>query len=391
MEWQAIQQAMREREIDAWLLYDFRGSNPVFWQVAGERRQTTRRVFLCIPREGSPKALGSSVEPAALAGLDFPIEHYASRQQLVAELAVFVKGMNRVAMEYYPGGELPGLSWVDGGTLDLVRSLGVEVVSSADLCQVALATWNEEAVAAHEDACAQVAEVKDSAFEHIRECLRGPIPLTEFEVQQWIAAALTERGLEIDHPPIVAVNGHSGDPHYAPQEGSGARIGKGDWLLIDLWARHPGEAHPFADMTWVAYAGQQVPEGHARVFTAVKEARDRVVERVQAAWKTSESVRGWELDRIARDHIEAAGYGAQFVHRTGHSLGPGPTIHALGANLDDYETHDEREILPGTGFSVEPGIYLPEFGVRLEIDVYVDPIAGPRVTTPVQNEPILLA
>ncbi len=391
MEWQAIQQAMREREIDAWLLYDFRGSNPVFWQVAGERRQTTRRVFLCIPQEGAPRALGSSVEPAALAGLDFPIEHYASRQELVAELAVSVKGMNRVAMEYYPGGELPGLSWVDGGTLDLVRSLGVEVVSSADLCQVALATWSEDAVAAHEDACAQVAEVKDDAFEHIRECLRGPIPLTEFEVQQWIAAALTERGLEIDHPPIVAVNGHSGDPHYAPQEGSCARIGKGDWLLIDLWARHPGEAHPFADMTWVAYAGQQVPKGHARVFTAVKEARDRVVERVQAAWKTSEPVRGWELDRIARDHIEAAGYGAQFVHRTGHSLGPGPTIHALGANLDDYETHDEREILPGTGFSVEPGIYLPEFGVRLEIDVYVDPIAGPRVTTPVQNEPILLA
>jgi Xaa-Pro dipeptidase len=391
MEWQAIQQAMREREIDAWLLYDFRGSNPVFWQVAGERRQTTRRVFLCIPREGEPKALGSSVEPAALAGLGFPIEHYASRQELVAELAAFVKGMNRVAMEYYPGGELPGLSWVDGGTLDLVRSLGVEVVSSADLCQVALATWSEDAVAAHEDACAQVAEVKDGAFEHIRECLRGAIPLTEFEVQQWIAAALTERGLEIDHPPIVAVNGHSGDPHYAPQEGSCARIGKGDWLLIDLWARHSGEAHPFADMTWVAYAGQQVPEGHARVFTAVKEARDRVVERVQAAWKMSEPVRGWELDRIARDHIEAAGYGAQFVHRTGHSLGPGPTIHALGANLDDYETHDEREILPGTGFSVEPGIYLPEFGVRLEIDVYVDPIAGPRVTTPVQNEPILLA
>ena len=246
MEWQAIQQAMREREIDAWLLYDFRGSNPVFWQVAGERRQTTRRVFLCIPQEGAPRALGSSVEPAALAGLDFPIEHYASRQELVAELAVSVKGMNRVAMEYYPGGELPGLSWVDGGTLDLVRSLGVEVVSSADLCQVALATWSEEAVAAHEDACAQVAEVKDGAFEYIRECLRGAIPLTEFEVQQWIAAALTERGLEIDHPPIVAVNGHSGDPHYAPQEGSCARIGKGDWLLIDLWARHPGEAHPFA-------------------------------------------------------------------------------------------------------------------------------------------------
>ena len=206
--------------------------------------------------------------------------------------------------------------------------------------------------------CAQVAEVKDGALNtYANAC--GVIPLTEFEVQQWIAAALTERGLEIDHPPIVVVNGHSGDPHSRTEGGIMRRIGKGDWLLIDLWARHPGEAHPFADMTWVA-AGQQVPEGHARVFSAVKEvARDRVVERVQAAWKMSEPREAGELDRIARDHIEAAGYGAQFVHRTGHSLGPGPTIHALGANLDDYETRDEREILPGTDSRLNPEFTCP--------------------------------
>ena len=390
MEWKTIQQAMREREIDAWLLYDFRGSNPVFWQLVGERRKTTRRVFLCILQEGTPRALGSSVEPAALEGLGFSVGHYASRKELVAGLADSVEDVRRVAMEYYPGGQLPGLSWVDGGTLDLVRSLGVEVVPSADLCQVALATWKEEAVTAHEEACAQVAMVKDEAFEYIRESLEKHVNLTEYEVQQWIAEALIERGLEIDHPPIVAVNEHSGDPHYAPQEGLCATIKRGDWLLIDLWGRRPGEANPFADMTWVAYAGSEVPEAHARVFSAVKEARDLVIERVQTAWSASETVRGWELDRIARDHIKAAGYGAHFVHRTGHSLGPGPTIHALGANLDDYETHDTREVLPGTGFSVEPGVYLLEFGVRLEIDVYVDPKAGPRVTTPVQRAPILL-
>ncbi len=391
MDWDAIRQAMCARAIDAWLLYDFRGSNPVFWQVAGQRRQTTRRVFLCAPCEGAVQALGSAVEPAALADLGFAIEHYASRQQLSAQLEAFLRGKKRVAMEYYPGGELPGLSWVDGGTLDLVRSFGVEVVSSADLCQVALATWSSAALQAHEDACRQVAEVKDEAFEHIRYGLENHTALTEYQVQQFIAAALEERGLEIDHPPIVAVNGHSGDPHYAPQESDFVPIKHGDWILIDLWARHPGEAHPFADMTWVAYAGSRVPDEHLRVFEIVREARDRVVERAQSAWNSGEVVQGWALDRVARDHIEEAGYGAHFVHRTGHSLGPGPTIHALGANLDDLETRDAREILPGTGFSIEPGIYLAEFGVRLEIDVYVDPRRGPRVTTPVQNAPVLLA
>lgn len=391
MQWNAIQTAMRARGIDAWLVYDFRGSNPVFWQLLGERRQTSRRVLLCLRQEGEPALLGSAVEPQALAGMGVSLDLYSSREQFAAKLAALIKKGERVAMEYSPGGELPILSWVDGGTLDRVRSLGVEVVSSADLCQVALATWSAAALAAHSDACAQVAAVKDEAFAHIRYSLENHTATTEYEVQQFIAAQFQQRGLDMDHPPIVAVNAHSGDPHYAPQESELAPIKHGDWILIDLWARHPGEAHPFADMTWVAYAGSRVPSEEQRIFDIVKEARDAVVERVQRAWQERETVRGWQLDRVARDRIEAAGYGPQFVHRTGHSLGPGPSIHALGANLDDLETHDTREILPATGFSVEPGIYLPTFGVRLEIDVYIDAERGPIVTTPVQEAPVLLA
>jgi Xaa-Pro dipeptidase len=391
MQWETVQAAMRERGIDAWLVYDFRGSNPVLWQLLGERRQTTRRVFLCLQQEGKPVLLGSAVEPQALAGMGVALDHYTSREQFAAKLAQQLKKGAHVAMEYSPGGELPILSWVDGGTLDMVRALGVEVVSSADLCQVALATWSAEALAAHRDACEQVAAVKDEAFAHIRYSLENHTATTEYEVQQFIAAQLAERGLEIGHPPIVAVNAHSGDPHYAPQQDEFAPIKHGDWILIDLWARHPGEAHPFADITWVAYAGARVPAEEQRVFDIVKGARDAVVERVQSAWQERETMRGWQLDRVARDYIEAAGYGPQFVHRTGHSLGPGPSIHALGANLDDLETHDTREILPATGFSVEPGIYLPTFGVRLEIDVYVDSEIGPIVTTPLQDAPVLLA
>jgi len=391
MQWDRVQEAMRLRGIDAWLVYDFRGSNPVLWQLLGERRQTTRRVFLYVPQEGAPILLGSAVEPQALANLGVDLDHYISRQEFGDKLSALLAKGGRVAMEYSPGGELPILSWVDGGTLDMVRSFGAEVVSSADLCQVALATWSPQAFTAHVDACTQVAAVKDEAFEHIRYSLENHTATTEYEVQQFIAAQLEQRGLDMDHPAIVAVNEHSGDPHYAPQENVFAPIKHGDWILVDLWARHPGEAHPFADMTWVAYAGARVPAEEQRVFDLVKEARDLVVERVQTAWQRGEQLQGWQLDRVARDHINNAGYGPHFVHRTGHSLGPGPSIHALGANLDDLETHDTREILPGTGFSVEPGIYLPTFGVRLEIDVYVDVERGPIVTTPVQDAPILLA
>ncbi len=388
MDLQKIQAYMQQEGIGAWLVYDFRGGNPVLWQLLGQRRQTTRRVFLIVPTAGEPRLLGSAVEPEALAGLGVEIAHYASWEQLHALLRDAVEGLPQVAMEYWPGGALPTVSWVDGGTLELVRSLGPEVVSSADLCQVALATWSADALASHRDACRQVAEVKDMAFEHIRSQLRTG--LTEFDVQAFIVAELERRGLDLGHPPIVGVNRNSGNPHYEPRADTAAPIEPDAWILIDLWARHPGEQHVFGDITWVAFAGPRVPAAHAEVFAAVREARDQVLARLDDAWRAGEVLQGWQLDRVARQAMARRGLGEQFVHRTGHSLGPGPSIHALGVNLDDLETHDARSILPGTGFSVEPGAYLPEFGVRLEVNVYVDPESGPEVTTPIQNEVVLL-
>ena len=387
---QKIQDHMRAEGIGTWLVYDFRGSNPVFWQLLLERRQTTRRVFLVIPATGVPRLIGSMVEPEALAGLGVDIILYASWVQMETLLRDAVAGHARVAMEYSPGGALPIMSWVDGGTLELVRSLGPEVVSSADLCQVALAVWSAQALTSHRDACRQVAEVKDAAFEYIRYGLANHTAVSEFGVQEFISAQLARRGLDMDHPAIVGVNQNSGNPHYSPSEKESVTIQHGDWVLIDLWARHPGEQHVFGDITWVGFAGSRVPETQAAVFTVVREARDRVVERLVQAWRGGEELQGWQLDRVARDVIEGHGYGEQYVHRTGHSLGPGPNVHALGVNLDDLETHDERQILPGTGFSVEPGVYLPEFGVRLEINMYVNPETGPEVTTPVQDEVVLL-
>ena len=308
-----VQAHMRETGVGAWLVYDFRGSNPVFWQLLGQRRKTSRRVFLSIPDAGEPRLLGSAVEPDALAGLGVDIELYVSWAQMQKLLRGAVGSCGKVAMEYVPGGELPIMSWVDGGTLEMVRALGPEIASSADLCQIALATWSAEALASHRDACLQVAEVKDAAFEHIRYGLENHTALTEYEVQEFIAAEFAKRDLDMDHPPIVGVNHNSGNPHYEPSRESFAPIRHGDWILIDLWARHPGEQHVFGDITWVAFAGRRVPEAQAEVFAIVREARDQVVERLRQAWAGGEALQGWQLDRVARDLIAALAIAARWA------------------------------------------------------------------------------
>ncbi len=391
LEINATQSYMCETGVDAWLVYDFRGSNPVLWQLVEGMRATTRRSFLLLPARGEARIIAHAIEKEVFAGLGMEVETYAGWGEMCDRVRGALRGCARVAMEYSPRGELPVLSWVDGGTLELIRSFGVEVVSSAPLSQVALTLWSAAALQSHLDACRQVAEVKDAAFDYIREGLRGGASLTEFDVQQFILGEFRRRNLETDHPPIVGANANSGNPHYEPGADSSPPIARGDWVLIDLWARRPGEQNVFGDITWVGYAGAEIPETCQRIFDLVARARDKVVERLRRNWGADRSLQGWELDRVARDHIAAAGYASHFPHRTGHSLGPGPKVHALGVNLDDLETHDTREVLPGTGFSVEPGIYLAEFGVRLEINVYVDGRAGPTVTTPIQDEVVRLA
>jgi Xaa-Pro dipeptidase len=384
------QNYMRESAIDGWLVYDFRGHNPVMAQVAGAGKFVTRRNFLFIPRDGKIGVIAHFIDRDQFANLDAVIQSYAGWPEMIDHLRQTLTGSHRIAMEYSPGGAIPAMAWVDGGTLELIRSLGVEVVSSADLFQIAATTWPKAALDSHMSASQAVAAIKDAAFDYIRRSLAADRSLTEYDVQEFIMREFREQGLETEHRPIVAVNANSGNPHYEPTQQRHLPIAKGDWVLIDLWARHPGEQNVFADITWVAYAGDRVPENYEAVFEIVKIARDRVVARLKEAWASGEKLQGWQVDMVARATMDEAGYAQDFKHRTGHSMGPGTSVHALGVNLDNLETHDTRSILPGIGFSVEPGIYLAEFGVRSEINMFVDPDDGPTVTTPLQEEIIRL-
>jgi len=381
---------MREHGVDAWLVYDYRGSNPVMAELLGDALHLTRRIFYVIPVAGLPQLLVHTIEASLVGQTNSAAVTYCGHRSMMESLGRLLAGMQCVAMEYSPGGLLPTMSWVDGGTLDMVRGFQVEVVSSADLFQHTVGGWSPATLESHQHACGQVAEVRDAAFEFVSQRLGAGSGCTEYEVQEMMMQEFEGRGLEAGHPPIVAVNAHSGNPHYAPGPEVSGHIGVGDWLLVDLWARRPGRQHVYADITWVAFAGPVVRPQHKRVFDIVRGCRDLVVADLQKRWRDGRSVQGWELDAAARAFIAEAGYGEHFPHRVGHSLSPGPAVHGLGANLDDLETHDTRQILPGTGFTVEPGIYLPEFGVRLEIDVYVDPQSGPTVTTDIQEEVVLL-
>jgi Xaa-Pro aminopeptidase len=294
-------------------------------------------------------------------------------------------------MEYSPNAELPAASFVDGGTIELVRSFGAEVVSSANLIQVCVARWSPEASQGHAVASKKVGAIKDEAFQLIRDRLAGNQTVTEFQVQQHILSRFAAEGLETPDAPIVAANAHGGDPHHETSEASSVAIKKGDWILIDLWARLPGDHNVFSDITWVGYAGKDVPPRHREVFEVVRRARDASLQLAVDSWKARKTVLGWQLDDAARETIVGAGFEQAVRHRTGHSLSPGPLVHGMGMNLDNLETHDTREMLAGIGFTIEPGIYLPEFGVRLEINVWVDPKEGPVVTSVFQKDVVLVA
>jgi Xaa-Pro aminopeptidase len=274
--------------------------------------------------------------------------------------------------------------------VELVRSFGAEIVSSANLIQVCVARWSTEAQKGHAEASRKVDAIKDEAFDLIRQRLAAGKTVGEYEVQQHILSRFAAEGLETGEPPIVGVNAHSGDPHFETSQASSVPIRQGDWILIDLWARIPGDENVYSDITWVGFAGQEVPARHREVYETVRAARDASLHAAVEAWRKKETVQGWQLDDAARNIITAK-YAHGLRHRTGHSLSPGPLVHGMGMNLDNLETHDVREMLPGIGFTIEPGIYLPEFGVRSEINVFVDPQKGPVVTSGLQKEILLVA
>lgn len=387
----AIQSFMQDRRIDAWLVYDFRGSNPVLSRLITMGSHLTRRALLLIPAHGEPRLAVSPLDINQYTRAEVPREQYLGWQGLHSWLSTNLAGYQRVAMEYSPGGNLPICSFVDCGTVEMVRALGIEVVSSADLVQVSAACWNGQAVVErHLEANRKVAGVKDAAFSHIAHQHRAGKHPMEHEVAQFIRDQFKAQNLQFPDGPIVGVNAHAGDPHFEPSAALPTPIKPGDWILIDLWARIAGDENIHSDITWVGYAGSTVPEKHQRVFNAVKAGRDAAVAAAKAAFAGGRSIQGWQLDEAARQPMIDAGFGTFIRHRTGHSLSPGPKVHGLGANLDNMETRDTRQIMPDTGFTIEPGLYLPDFGVRLEINVYVCPKTGPQITSCVQDEPVLV-
>ena len=381
----AIQDALREERLDAWLLYDFHGSNPIARRIAGLRdsaKLTTRRWYYLIPVVGKPRALVHRIERDTLAHLPGDRQVYAGRAQLEAGLTTLLSGVSRVAMEYSPNCAIPYVSRVDAGTVERVRALGADVVSSGDLVQRFEAVWNEAALASHQEASAHLYRIKDQAFELVRQRAAGRT-LSEYDVQQAMVGWFKESGLVTDCPPVVAAQESSGNPHYLPMETEHRAIGDGEIVLLDLWGKLDRAGSVYADITWVGYTGAAVPPEAATIFDAVRAGRDAAVALVTQRVRAGQSLMGWEVDRAARDVIDRAGYGDQFVHRTGHSLGE--DVHGNGVHMDDYETHDERRLIPGTGFTIEPGIYGDTFGVRTEINMFVDR-ADTRVTGPQQTE-----
>jgi Xaa-Pro aminopeptidase len=368
---QAIQESLRHDGLDGWLLYDFHGSNPIAARVAGvggDGHMTTRRWYYLIPAHGQPRGLVHAIERRNLDHLPGETLVYSGRQQLDERLTSLLKGVHRVAMEYSPLNAIPYLSRVDAGTAEAVRSRGVDIVSSGDLVQRFEAAWSAEQLATHRAASEALYRIKDRAFEAASAALKTGSRLTEFELQQQMVGWFEEEDLVSDSPPVVAVGAHAGDPHYLPTASSWRPIDPDEVLLLDLWGklRRPGAV--FADITWVAFTATQVPDQPARAFRAIVEARDTAVAVVQSAARAGRDLRGWEVDRAAREVLGRAGYGAHVLHRTGHSLGE--TVHGNGVHMDDFETHDDRRLLPGTGFTVEPGLYFETFGVRTEINVF---------------------
>ena len=387
-----VQRALKEDGIDGWLLYDFQKQNPIAARLvgtpAGGGHMATRRWFYLIPAVGEPRALLHAIEAHNLDHLPGRTILYAGRAALEDGLRALLDGIGRVAMEYSPGNAIPYVSRVDAGTIELVRQSGVEVVSSGDLVQRFDGLWDAEGLASHRDASERLYRIKDRAFEEVRRRLADGVPTTEFDIQQQMVAWFAEEGLVADSPPNVSAQSNAGNPHYLPTATRHRAIRPDELLLIDLWGKRQAARAVFADITWVAFTGHEPPAEMARAFGAIAEARDRAVAFVQDAARVGRPVRGFELDRVARQVIEEAGLGAGILHRTGHSLGE--EVHGNGAHLDDYETHDERRLMPGSIFTVEPGVYFETFGVRTEINVAWGP-DGPVVTGPSQTGIIALA
>ena len=377
-----IQGILAVGRLDGWLLYGYREQNPIALEIV-RPEHTTRRWFYFIPARGEPVALVHKVEAQAFTRIPGRRVEYAGWRELDTRLKEILKGKKRIAMEWST--ELPALSHVDAGTLEKVRGLGVEVASSAELVQSTKSRWDKEGRASHYVAVHHLVALKNDAFAFIGKELAAGRRITEYDVQQRLWKGYGTRGLESDAPPIVAAGLSTADATYIPTREGAREIRQGDLIVIEVWARQAGNPDAiYADVTWVGYAGKEVPARFADAFALVVRARDEATAMIAERVKSRKLVRGWEADKVAREVIAKAGFGDRFIHRTGHSLDT--RAHGDGVNLDDLETHDSRPIVQGVGFTVEPGVYLPgEFGVRTMVDCWVGP-GGLEITTPAQKE-----
>ena len=376
----AVQAAIRAAGFDGWLLYDFRGSNILAKRVVdlGDKNYS-RRWFYFVPANGEPKKLVHAIEPASLDHLPGSAKTvYRRWQDLESGVGELVIGAKRVAMEYSPRNANPYISRVDDGTVELVKSYGVEVVPSGDLIQQFEAVWDADQEKSHFEAATHCRSAYDVAFAFIGDEIKAKGFVTEAAVQKRIMDHFAQHKMTTYSPPIVGVGPHSGDPHYETTPASNAQIRKGDFVLIDLWAKLDTPRAVYADYTRVCFVGDAVPEKYVKIFDIVAAARDAGIKCVQDAFAKGEELMGWQVDAATREVIEKAGYGDQFTHRTGHNIGQ--ETHGNGAHIDGLETRDERRIIPRTCFSIEPGIYLPEFGVRSEVNIYIDAAGAVHVT-----------
>jgi Xaa-Pro aminopeptidase len=364
-----IQQAIAESGADAWLFFCFQNNDPVSLELLGlgGRHLVTRRCYYLIPRTGSPKKLNHRLEPAMLEHMPGEQAYYLTWREHADELGKLVAGVRGLVAQYSPDNGLPSVSRLDAGTAEFLRARGVELLSSADLVQRFAATWSPEQLDGHRRACVQLHEIVKSAFFRVAKTLASGADDDEHAVQQYIVDCFDRAGLWSESDPIVAVNAHAADPHYQPGPGNSSPIRRGDFLLIDLWAKEKAEGSVYADITWCGVCAPSPTDRQEEIFRHVANARDAAFNLIASRYPAS-TVRGFEVDDAARGVISAAGYGRHFIHRTGHSIGI--QDHGQGANMDNLETHDTRPLLPMTGFSIEPGIYLEgDFGVRLEINV----------------------
>jgi Xaa-Pro dipeptidase len=388
MDLKAIQSALQERNFDAWLFYDHHHRDPIAYKVLGlpESLMVTRRWFYLVPKQGDPVKLVHRIEAGHLDTLSGSKREYSSWRELQDNLKSMLGGVKTLAMQYSPNNAIPYIGLVDAGTVELLRSFGKDIVSSGDLVARFEAAWSEEQIKSHFAARDAIDAIVPATFQEIgRRARNGSV--TEYEIQQWIAEAFRREDLVTEDLPIVGVNANSGNPHYEPHKEGSAAIHPGDFVLLDMWAKKNTPNAVYYDITWTGVIGTP-SDKQQKIFEIVSGARDAGIKKVQDAYAAKRRIAGWEVDEATRAHISDAGYGEYFIHRTGHSIGV--TVHGNGANMDNLETKDEREIIPNTCFSIEPGIYFTgDFGVRSEVNVLVRNGAA-EVTGKIQRELVLI-